>query len=87
MSKTILDTTTPVTQSIDGVKALLQWRGRAVDPLPSFVELGKEESRIVLVLSNKHDCYFVATSAACSCPASGHRGPCGHQRHFFPEVA
>lgn len=86
-SKTILKVESPKTQSIDSVKALLSWKGRASDPLPEFVEMGAGESRLVLVLSNKKDCYYVATARDCSCPArSWHpNGPCKHMRKYFAE--
>ena len=79
----------PKTQSIDAVKALLTWRGRAVDPLPQYVELGSKEGRCVLVLSNKKDCFYVTTARACSCPAAVYNhGPCKHQRkHFAEQIA
>jgi hypothetical protein len=88
MSKTILNMESPVTQSLAAIKALLQWKGRASDPLPQFVELGKEESRLVLVLSNKKDCFYTVTSKTCSCPARGWHPnqPCKHQRKYFHEV-
>jgi hypothetical protein len=78
----------PQTQTVDAVKSLLSWRGRAADPLPSFIEMGKEESRLVLVLSNKKDAYYVVTQKECSCPAHNwHPGQrCKHQRKFFAEV-
>jgi hypothetical protein len=85
--KLIYEGTSPKTQSIDAIKALLAWKGRASDPLPQFVELGKDESRMILVLSNKKDCYYVATPRACSCPAHtwhpNHQ--CKHQRRYFPQ--
>jgi len=86
MSKTILNIESQKTQSIDAIKALLAWKGRAADPLPQFVELGKDESRCVLVLSNKKDSYYTTTAKACSCPAHiWHPGqPCKHQRKYFP---
>jgi hypothetical protein len=86
--RTILKIESPTTQSIDSVKALLSWRGRAADPLPSFIEMGKEESRLVLVLNNKKDCFYVVTARDCSCPARGwHPNQvCKHQRKYFPEV-
>ena len=76
----------PITQSIASVKALLTWRGRACDPLPEFVEMGKGEDRLVLVLSNKRDVYYTTTARACSCPAHAfsHGSPCKHQREYFP---
>jgi hypothetical protein len=77
----------PVSQSVEAVKALLTWKGRAVDPLPSVVEFANEgeESRLMLVLSNKKDNYYVVTPTACSCPARTDRsgGPCKHQRKYF----
>jgi hypothetical protein len=76
----------PVTQSLAAIKALLQWKGRASDPLPQFVELGKDEGRLVLILSNKKDVYYTTTQRACSCPAAHyHSGPCKHQRRYFPQ--
>ena len=77
----------PQTQTVEAVKALLSWRGRACDPLPEFVEMGEGESRLVLILSNKKDAYYVTTARACSCPAkTWHPGQrCKHQRAHFPE--
>jgi hypothetical protein len=86
--RTIIQMRNPVTQSIDAVKALLTWRGRAVDPMPSTLEFVNEGegSRLVLVLSNKKDSYYVVTPTKCSCPvATYHPGqPCKHQRTHFP---
>jgi hypothetical protein len=77
----------PVTQSLDAIKCLLSLVGRASDPLPTDVSL--EGGRVVLILSNKKDCYYVATQKKCSCPANTyHPGqPCKHQRAHFPQVA
>jgi hypothetical protein len=74
----------PVTQSIDAVKALLTWKGHPVSPLPADVSM--DNGRLVLILSNKKDCYYVATARACSCPSATyrHNGPCKHQRKYFP---
>jgi len=85
--RTILNVESQKTQSIDAIKALLSWRGRAADPLPSFIEMGKGNSRLVLVLSNKRDAYYTTTARDCSCPAHNwHPGhPCKHQRKHFPE--
>jgi CubicO group peptidase (beta-lactamase class C family) len=59
--------------------------------MPSTLELINEGegSRLVLVLSNKKDSYYVVTPAKCSCPAATyHPGqPCKHQRKHFPQVA
>jgi len=77
----------PVSQSIDAVKALLTWKGRAVDPLPSVVAFANEgeESRLMLVLSGDKKSYYVTTERACSCPARTDRpgAPCQHQRKYF----
>ena len=76
----------PVTQSRDAVKTLLSFVGRASDPMPSDVTL--DNGRMVLVLSNKKDAYYTCTARACSCPAATyHRGPCKHQRKYFPQIA
>ena len=84
--KTLLASGSPITQRIDAVKALLAWKKVSCDPLPEFVEMGKEDSRLVLVLSKKKDCYYVTTAHACSCPAATyHHGPCKHQKKYFPQ--
>ena len=84
--KILVQIENPKTQSLDAVKALLAWKQVSCDPLPEFVEMGKEESRLVLVLSNKRDAYYTTTAAKCSCPAAHyHRGPCKHQRKYFPQ--
>ena len=85
--RTLVEMQNPVTQSVEGVKALLTWKGRAVDPLPAIVEFTQEdkESRLVLVLSNEKNGYYTCTPEKCSCPAAtNHQGPCKHQRKFFP---
>lgn len=83
----ILSVEKPITQTVEAVKALLSWRGRAADPLPEFVEMGEGDSRLVLVLSNKKDAYYTATARDCSCPAHNwHPNQrCKHQRKHFPE--
>ena len=89
--RTIIQMETPVSQSIEAVKSLLTWRGRGCDPMPYILEFVNEGegSRLVLVLSNKKDSYYVVTPAKCSCPsATYHPGqPCTHQRKHFPQVA
>ena len=86
--KNLLESQTgPVTQSVESVKALLAYVGRASDPLPTEVSL--ENGRLVLVLSNKKDAYYTVTARACSCPSATyrHNGPCKHQRKYFPAAA
>ena len=75
----------PKTQSIDAVKALLAFKKVACNPLPQEVSL--DDGRLVLVLSNKKDAYYVVTPMGCSCPAATyHPGqPCKHSRKYFPQ--
>jgi len=48
--------------------------------------MGEGEGKVVLVLSNKKDSYYTVTGKDCSCPAAVYnRGPCKHQRKYFPE--
>ena len=88
--KTIFDGASPKTQCIDAVKSLLIWKGRAVDPMPSHIEFAHEgeEGRLMLVLSNKRDSYYVTTATKCSCSNQTYRGgPCKHMRAYFPQLA
>lgn len=86
--KLIYDGANPKTQSVEAVKALLSWRGRAVDPLPSKIEFmnHSDDSRLMLILSNDKTAYYVVTQKACSCPAAIYSPgkPCKHQRKYFP---
>ena len=86
-ARTIINAESPKTQSVEAVKGLLAWRGRAADPLPEYVEMGAGDNRLVLVLSNKKDCFYVATARDCSCPARNWHpnGPCKHMRRYFAE--
>jgi len=86
-SKAILKIEKPVTQTTQAVCALLAWKGRSSNPLPSFVELGSGEGKVVLVLSNKKDSYYTVTAKDCSCPAANwHPNQrCKHQRKYFAE--
>ena len=85
--KTLLASGSPITQRIDAVKALLAWKKVSSDPLPEFVEMGDGDSRLMLVLSKKKDCYYVVTAHACSCPsATYHLGTrCKHIKRYFPQ--
>jgi hypothetical protein len=84
--KTLIEMQNPVTQSLDAIRAFLTWKGRAVDPMPSTIEFMQEVGRMVLVLSNKKDSYYVTTATKCSCPSAVYRGgPCKHMRKFFPQ--
>ena len=83
--RTILNVESPTTQTVAAVKALLSWKGHPSSPLPTDVSL--ENGRMVLVLSNKRDCFYVTTARDCSCPARNWHpnGPCKHMRRYFPE--
>jgi hypothetical protein len=83
--RTILNVESPKTQTVEAVKSLLAWKHHPVNPLPCDVSL--ENGRVVLVLSNKKDCFYVTTARACSCPAHNwHPGQrCKHQRKYFLE--
>jgi len=85
--KTLINIEKPQTQTVKAVCALLAWKGRPSNPLPEFVEMGKGDSRLVLVLSNKKDAYYCVTAKDCSCPARNWHpnGPCKHMRRYFPE--
>lgn len=83
MSGNLLEGLTgPESQSIEAIKALLTWKGRGSDPLPSAIVLNDE---VALVLSAKQTEYYTTTPKACSCPSFVYRGnPCKHQKKFFP---
>lgn len=83
--RTLLTSASPITQSIDAVKSLLAYVGRASDPLPTDVSF--DNGRLILVLNNKKDAYYTVTAKACSCPSAiyRHNGPCKHQRKYFAE--
>ena len=88
-TKTLIQMENPVSQSVDSVKALLSWRGRGTDPMPSKIEFVNEGegSRLVLVLSNKKDTYYTVTPRACSCPSAVYHPEkrCKHARKYFPQ--
>jgi len=65
-TKTILNLETPVTQSVDAVKALLAYMHRPAEPLPEFVEL---QDRVRLTRSKDGKGYYLTTPKNCSCPA------------------
>jgi hypothetical protein len=85
--RTLLASDSPITQSIDAVKALLAYAGRASDPLPTFVEMPSRE--VVLVLSGKKDVYYTTTPRSCSCPSGTYRPGqvCKHRRNYFSPKA
>jgi len=64
--KTLVEIQTPVTQTVDAVKALLAYMHRPAEPLPLFVALN---DRVRLTLSKDKKAYYVTTAKECSCPA------------------
>ncbi len=82
IERTLLDSGSPVTQSIEGIKALLEWRKMPTNPMPDHIEL---PGKVFLVLSSKKDVYYTTTRRTCSCPAqSYHPGErCKHKKKFF----
>ena len=80
--ETLLNSVSPVKQSIEAVIELLNCLGRPADPLPGIVDLGK----VKLVKSNKGDVFYCVTAKSCSCPSATYRSgsPCKHQRKYFP---
>ena len=79
MTRTNINPETPISQSVDAVKALLSYMHRPADPLPEFVEL---QDRVRLTLAKDGKAYYLTTAKACSCPAATfHPGqPCKHMR-------
>jgi hypothetical protein len=82
--KLVYQVESPKTQSTEAVKALLAYKKVASDPLPQEVSL---DGRLVLVLSNKKDAYYVTTPKSCSCPSATYNPgkPCKHSRKYFPQ--
>jgi len=63
---TLVQIEKPTTQTVDSVKSLLAYVGRASDPMPIFVEL---KGGVRLTRSKKGDCYYTTTPTECSCKA------------------
>ncbi len=82
VERALLDSGSPITQSLDAVIGLLNSLGRTTEPLPEVIDL----STVKLVQSNKRDVYYTVTATECSCPSFSYRGgPCKHQRKHFAE--
>jgi hypothetical protein len=86
-TRTLQDSRSHITQSIEAVKSLLGNIGRSNDPLPPFLEL--TGGRCILVLSTKRDAYYTVTPKACSCPSACFKPeqPCEHRLMYFPEAS
>ena len=76
----------PVTQSREAVEQLIAYfnHGQAPEEMPDFYRLSLD---MVLVRSNKDDCFYVTTPKSCSCPASVYNPgkPCKHSRKYFAQ--
>lgn len=77
--RTLTQTESPKTQSLDAVKSLLTFVGRASDPMPIFVEL---DGGVRLTKSSKGDAYYTTTPTNCSCPSRTYNPakPCKHMK-------
>lgn len=75
--RTSIQVEKPTTQTVDAVKSLLAYVGRASDPMPIFVEL---KGGVRLTKSSKGDCYYTTTPTDCSCKARTFNPgtPCKH---------
>ena len=76
---TLVQIEKPTTQTVDSVKSLLSYVGRASDPMPIFVEL---KGGVRLTRSKKGDCYYTTTPTECSCKARTFNPgtPCKHMK-------
>jgi hypothetical protein len=84
--KTILEVTSPVTQTKEAVAQLIAYFNHGHEPaeMPAFYRLTAD---MVLVRSNKGDAYYVVTPKSCSCSSATYRPnqACKHQRNYFPQ--
>ena len=73
-----------VTQTVESIVELLKYRGLPIRPLPENIDL----PGMILVLSNRKDCYYSVTPKVCSCPSATYRPGqlCKHQRKYFPMI-
>ncbi len=77
--RTLVQVEKPTTQTVESVKLLLAYIGRASDPMPIFVEL---KDSVRLTRSSKRDCYYTTTLKECSCKARTFNPgtPCKHMK-------
>ena len=76
MSKFLIDIQSPVTQTIDSVKALAKFLGMKED-LPETIVLANGAR---LVLSTKRDCYYFTSEKGCTCRAGTYGRICRHRK-------
>jgi len=84
--KTLVKMESPVTQTVEAVQQLIAYfnHGQTPEEMPSFYRLSLD---MVLVRSNKGDCFYVTTPKSCSCPSATYNPgkPCKHSRKYFPQ--
>ena len=74
--KVIFDGIGPKTQSVESIKAMLEFlTGEEIRELPAVVRLANGWQ---LTRSSKGDCYYVTSPKECSCPGFCYRRSCRH---------
>ena len=77
MSENLLDRMVgPTTQTIESGKALAKFLGLS-EELPETITLANGAR---LVLSTKHDCYYMTTPQSCTCKAGTYGRICRHRK-------
>jgi hypothetical protein len=74
MSKVLIETLAPVTQSVQAVVELLTFLGMPSE-LPDVLKLADGAQ---LTKSTKGDCYYYTSPKSCSCPGFFYRHSCKH---------
>jgi hypothetical protein len=76
LKKTILEIASPLTQSAEAVKQLIEFvTGKPCNELPANFALANGDQ---LTKSSKGDVFYMTTPTACSCPGFTYRGSCKH---------
>lgn len=76
MSGNLLEGISPVTQTIDSVKALAKFLGMK-EELPEIIALANGAR---LTLSTKKDCYYYTSEKGCTCKAGTYGRMCRHRK-------
>jgi hypothetical protein len=76
VEKTILEIASPLTQSVEAVKQLIEFvTCKPCNEPPATFALANGAQ---LTKSSKGDVFYVTTPTACSCPGFSYRGSCKH---------